>query len=50
MLLDTSGTTGRPKGTGTQPLRIPIKAAQDMVHALEVHAGETRTGSATSAG
>ena len=41
MLIYTSGTTGRPKGAVHTHCGFPIKAAQDMVHAFDVHAGET---------
>ena len=41
MLIYTSGTTGRPKGAVHTHCGFPIKAAQDLVHAFDVHAGET---------
>ena len=41
MLIYTSGTTGRPKGAVHTHCGFPIKAAQDMVHCFDVHAGET---------
>ena len=41
MIIYTSGTTGRPKGALHTHCGFPIKAAQDMVHAFDVHAGET---------
>lgn len=41
MLIYTSGTTGRPKGAVHTHCGFPVKAAQDMVHAFDVHAGET---------
>ena len=41
MLIYTSGTTGKPKGAVHTHCGFPIKAAQDMVHAFDVHAGET---------
>jgi len=40
MLIYTSGTTGRPKGAVHTHCGFPIKAAQDMVHAFDVHSGE----------
>ena len=41
MIIYTSGTTGRPKGAVHTHCGFPIKAAQDMAHAFDVHAGET---------
>jgi acetyl-CoA synthetase len=41
MIIYTSGTTGRPKGAVHTHCGFPIKAAQDMVQAFDVHAGET---------
>jgi acetyl-CoA synthetase len=41
MIIYTSGTTGRPKGAVHTHCGFPIKAAQDMVHAFDVHGGET---------
>ena len=41
MLIYTSGTTGRPKGAVHTHCGFPIKAAQDMAHCFDVHAGET---------
>lgn len=41
MIIYTSGTTGRPKGALHTHCGFPVKAAQDMVHAFDVHAGET---------
>ena len=40
MIIYTSGTTGRPKGAVHTHCGFPVKAAQDMVHAFDVHAGE----------
>ena len=41
MIIYTSGTTGRPKGAVHTHCGFPIKAAQDMAHAFDVHAGDT---------
>ncbi len=41
MIIYTSGTTGKPKGTVHTHCGSPIKTAQDMVHAFDVHEGET---------
>ena len=41
MLIYTSGTTGKPKGAVHTHCGFPIKAAQDMAHCFDVHAGET---------
>jgi len=41
MLIYTSGTTGRPKAAVHTHCGFPIKAAQDMAHCFDVHAGET---------
>ncbi|HEY2589656.1 MAG TPA: AMP-binding protein [Tepidisphaeraceae bacterium] len=41
MLLYTSGTSGRPKGAVHSYCGFPIKAAQDMLHGLDVHEDET---------
>ena len=41
MLIYTSGTTGRPKGAVHTHCGFPIKAAQDMAHAMDLQAGET---------
>lgn len=40
MIIYTSGTTGRPKGAVHTHCGFPVKAAQDMLHAFDVHAGE----------
>jgi acetyl-CoA synthetase len=41
MLIYTSGTTGRPKGAVHTHCGFPIKAAQDMRHAMDLKQGET---------
>ncbi len=41
MIIYTSGTTGRPKGAVHTHCGFPIKAAQDVRHVMDVHAGET---------
>ena len=41
MIIYTSGTTGRPKGAVHTHCGFPIKTAQDMVHAFDVHAAES---------
>jgi acetyl-CoA synthetase len=41
MIIYTSGTTGKPKGAVHTHCGFPVKTAQDMVHAFDVHAGET---------
>ena len=41
MLIYTSGTTGRPKGAVHTHCGFPVKSAQDMRHAFDVHDGET---------
>jgi acetyl-CoA synthetase len=40
MIIYTSGTTGRPKGAVHTHCGFPIKTAQDMIHAFDVHEGE----------
>ncbi|MBO6576327.1 MAG: AMP-binding protein [Rhodothermales bacterium] len=40
MVIYTSGTTGRPKGAVHTHCGFPIKAAQDMVHAMDLKPGE----------
>ncbi len=41
MIIYTSGTTGRPKGAVHTHCGFPIKAAQDVRHAMDLKAGET---------
>ncbi len=41
MLIYTSGTTGRPKGAVHTHCGFPIKAAQDMLHGLDLHDYDT---------
>jgi acetyl-CoA synthetase len=41
MLIYTSGTTGRPKGAVHTHCGFPIKAAQDMLHSMDLKAGES---------
>ena len=40
MIIYTSGTTGRPKGALHTHCGFPVKAAQDMRHAMDLKAGE----------
>lgn len=40
MIIYTSGTTGKPKGAVHTHCGFPIKAAQDMRHAMDVRAGD----------
>ena len=40
MIIYTSGTTGRPKGAVHTHCGFPIKAAQDMIHCMDVKPGE----------
>jgi len=40
MIIYTSGTTGRPKGAVHTHCGFPIKAAQDMSHAMDVKPGD----------
>jgi acetyl-CoA synthetase len=41
MIIYTSGTTGKPKGAVHAHCGFPVKAAQDMVHGLDVHESDT---------
>ena len=41
MLIYTSGTTGRPKGAVHAHCGFPVKAAQDVLHCMDLHADET---------
>ncbi len=41
MIIYTSGTTGKPKGAVHTHCGFPIKAAQDMRHAMDVQQGDT---------
>ena len=41
MIIYTSGTTGRPKGAVHTHCGFPIKAAQDVRHAMDLKPGET---------
>ena len=40
MLIHTSGTTGKPKGTVHYHAGFPLKGAQDMAHLFDLRAGE----------
>jgi acetyl-CoA synthetase len=40
MIIYTSGTTGRPKGIVHTHCGFPIKAAQELAHCFDVHAGD----------
>lgn len=40
MVIYTSGTTGRPKGAIHTHCGFPVKAAQDMYHAMDLRPGE----------
>lgn len=40
MLIYTSGTTGRPKGAVHTHVGFPVKAAQDMRHAMDLRPGD----------
>jgi acetyl-CoA synthetase len=41
MIIYTSGTTGKPKGAVHAHCGFPLKAAQDMLHGLDVHESDT---------
>ncbi|HYY24626.1 MAG TPA: AMP-binding protein, partial [Candidatus Udaeobacter sp.] len=41
MIIYTSGTTGKPKGAVHTHCGFPLKAAQDMLHGLDVHETDT---------
>src|SRR3954468_10147744 len=41
MIIYTSGTTGKPKGALHTHCGFPIKAAQDILHGLDLHPDET---------
>ncbi len=41
MVIYTSGTTGKPKGAVHTHCGFPIKAAQDMMHGLDLHESDT---------
>ncbi len=40
MIIYTSGTTGKPKGVVHNHAGFPIKAAQELAHCFDLHAGE----------
>jgi acetyl-CoA synthetase len=40
MIIYTSGTTGKPKGVVHMQSGFPIKAAQELAHCFDVHAGD----------
>lgn len=40
MIIYTSGTTGRPKGVVHVHSGFPLKAAQELAHCFDLHAGE----------